>query len=173
MLVGFDFTRGPYLHSLRFAYNRYTNKIVDAVGGSSIFNPAPGVSLNFTGGSGFASGPNAQAPQQTKQDNKEARYDGTRTWGSHTIRFGVAVNKIDNLISADLFGLAPQIGSDTDAASVLFASSGPFAGGTGNPLNYPVDSITLGNGLSCLSEKSGIWFSLRSLQRHSHTGLRW
>ncbi len=152
---GFDFTRGPYLHSLRFAYNRYTNKIVDAVGGSSIFNPAPGVSLNFTGGSGFASGPNAQAPQQTKQDNKEARYDGTRTWGSHTIRFGVAVNRIDNLISADLFGLGPQIGSDTDAASVLFASSGPFAGGTGNPLNYPVDSITLGNGSSCLSEKSG------------------
>ena len=67
----------------------------------------------------------------------------------------MAVNKIDNLISADLFGLAPQIGSDTDAASVLFASSGPFAGGAGNPLNYPVDSITLGNGSSCLSEKSG------------------
>ena len=58
------------VHSLRFAYNRYTNKIVDAVGGSGIFNPAPGVSLNFTGGSGFASGPNPQAPQQTKQDNK-------------------------------------------------------------------------------------------------------
>ena len=37
---GFDFTRGPYLHSLRFAYNRYTNKIVDAAGGSNIFNPA-------------------------------------------------------------------------------------------------------------------------------------
>jgi hypothetical protein len=152
---GYDSTRGPYVHSLRFAYNRYTNKIVDAVGAGNIFNPAPGVSLNFTGGSGFASGPNAQAPQQTKQDNKEARYDGTRAWGNHTFRFGVAVNKIDNLISADLFGLAPQIGSDTDAASVLFASSGPFAGGVGNPLNYPVDSITLGNGSSCLSERSG------------------
>jgi hypothetical protein len=152
---GFDLTRGPYVHSLRFAYNRYTNKIVDGVAGSNLFSPAPGVSLNFTGGSGFASGPNAQAPQQTKQDNKEARYDGTRTWGNHTFRFGVAVNKIDNLMSADLFGLGPQIGSDTDAASVLFASSGPFAGGTGNPLNYPVDSITLGNGSSCLSEKSG------------------
>ena len=79
---------------------------------------------------------NPQAPQQTKQDNKQARYDGTRTWGSHTVRFGVAVNQIDNLISADLFGLAPQIGSDTDAASVLFASSGPFAGGTGLSREY-------------------------------------
>jgi hypothetical protein len=153
--VGFDFTRGPYVHSLRFAYDRYSNKIMDAVGGTSIFNPAPGLSLNFTGGSGFASGPNPQAPQQTKQDNKQARYDGTRTWGSHTIRFGASVNKIDNLLSADLFGLAPQVGSDTGAASVLFAAGGPFVGGASNPLNYPVDSITLGNGSSCLSEKSG------------------
>ena len=153
--VGFDFTRGSYVHSLRFAYDRYSNKIVDAVGGTSIFNPAPGLSLNFTGGSGFASGPNPQAPQQTKQDNKQARYDGTRTWGSHTIRFGASVNKIDNLLSADLFGLAPQVGSDTDGASVVFAAGGPFVGGASNPLNYPVDSITLGNGSSCLSEKSG------------------
>ena len=155
MRLGFDFTRGPYLHSLRFAYDRYSNNIEDAVGGSSIFNPAPGLSLNFAGGSGFASGPNPQAPQQTKQANIQARYDGTRTWQAHTFRFGVAVNKIDKLISADLFGLAPQVGSDTGAASVLFAAIGPFAGGAGNPLNYPVDSITLGNGFSCFSEKSG------------------
>ena len=153
--VGFDTTRGVYVHSFRFAYDRYSNRILDAVGGTSIFNPDPGISLNFTGGSGFASGTNPQAPQQTKQDNLEARYDGTRTWGTHTFRFGVALNKIDNLISADLFGLAPQIGSDTDAASVVFAAAGPFAGGAGNPLNYPVDSITLGNGFSCFSEKSG------------------
>jgi Carboxypeptidase regulatory-like domain len=153
--VGFDFTRGQYVHSLRFAYDHYSNKIVDVVGGSAIVDPAAGVSLNFTGASGFASGPNPQAPQQTKQDSKQARYDGTRTWGSHTFRFGAAVNKIDNLISADLFGLAPQIGSDTNPSSVLFAAGGPFAGGAGNPLNYPVDSITLGNGISCFSEKSG------------------
>ena len=47
------------------------------------------------------------------------------------------------------------MGSDTSAASSLFASAGPFAGGASNPLNYPVDSITLGNGFSCFSEKSG------------------
>lgn len=153
--VGFDFTRGAILHSVRFAYDRYSNRIEDAVAGSGIFNPAPGLSLNFTGGSGFASGPNPQAPQRTKQDNIQARYDGTRTWGGHTFRFGVAVNRIRNLISADLFGLAPQVGSDTDSASRTFAAAGPFAGGAGNPLNYPVDSITLGNGFSCFSEKSG------------------
>ena len=153
--LGFDFTRGPYLHSIRFAYDRYSNNIEDAVAGANILNPAPGLSLNFTGGSGFASGPNPQAPQETKQANLQARYDGTRTWQRHTFRFGVAVNKIDTLISANLFGLAPQVGSDTGADAVLFAAIGPFAGGAGNPLNYPVKSITLGNGFSCFSEKSG------------------
>jgi hypothetical protein len=152
--LGFDFTRGPYLHSLRFAYDRFSNHIDDAVAGSSIFNPAPGLSLNFTGGSGFASGSSPQAPQETKQSNLQARYDGTRTWGSHTIRFGAAVNRINNLISADLFGLAPQVGSDTGAASILLAAGGPFPGGVDNPLNYPVDSITLGNGFNCFSERS-------------------
>lgn len=153
--IGFDFTRGSSLHSIRFGYDRYSNHIDDAVGGSSIFNPAPGISLNISGGSGFASGPNPQAPQRTMQDNIQARYDGTRTWHGHTLRFGVSVNKIDNLLSADLFGLAPQVGSETGAAAVAFAAGGPFAGGADNPLNYPVNSITLGNGINCLSEKSG------------------
>ena len=75
--VGFDFTRGPYLHSLRFAYDRYSNKIVDAVAGSSIFNPAPGLSLNFTGGSGFASGhqsPSAAADQAGQQTGSLRRH---------------------------------------------------------------------------------------------------
>jgi hypothetical protein len=152
--AGFDFTRGTTLHSIRFAYDRYSNNIVDATPGA--FNPAPGISLNFTSASGFASGPNPQAPQRTKQANLEGRYDVTRTWQAHTFRAGVAVNKIDSLISANLFGLAPQIGSQTDAASEVFAAGGPFAGGTSNPLNYPVDSITLGNGLNCLSEKSAL-----------------
>jgi len=153
--LGFDFTSGAYLHSIRFAYDRYTNHIEDAVAGANILNPAPGLSLNFTGGSGFASGPSPQAPQETKQANLQGRYDGARTWQGHTFRFGVAVNKIDTLISANLFGLAPQVSSDTGADAVLFAAIGPFAGGAGNPLNYPVKSITLGNGFSCFSEKSG------------------
>jgi hypothetical protein len=152
--AGFDFTGGSTVHSLRFAYDRFSNHIVDALPGASVFNPAPGISLNFGGGSGFASGPSSQAPQKTVQVNKQARYDVTKTWGAHTLRAGVAVNRIDNLVSADLFGLAAQVGSDTNLATSALAAIGPFAGGAGNPLNYPVDNITLGNGMNCFSEKS-------------------
>jgi len=151
---GFDMTRGTTLHSFRFAYDHYSNDIVDAVQGSGIFNPAPGISLNFGGGSGFASGPNPQAPQKNVQVNIEARYDVTKTRGAHTFRAGFALNQINNLISANLFGLAPQVGSDTNPNSVALAGLGLLAGGASNPLNYPVDSITLGNGFNCFSEKS-------------------
>ncbi len=152
--LGFDLTTGSYVQSIRFAYDRFANNIVDEVRGTSVFNPAPGISLNFSGGSGFASGPNPQAPQRTIQANKQVRYHVSRTWQAHTFRFGAALNKIDNLISADLFGLAPQVGADTDAASSIFAARGRFPGGASNPLNYPVDTITLGNGFRCFSEKS-------------------
>jgi hypothetical protein len=153
-VVGFDFTRGAYVQNVRFAYDRFSNNITDAVLGSSVFNPVAGVSVNFGQGSGFASGPNPQAPQKTVQANLQGRYDVSRIVGTHTFRFGFALNRIDNLISANLFGLAPQVGSDTDLASTIFAAGGPFAGGAGNPLNYPVDSITLGNGFNCFSERS-------------------
>jgi hypothetical protein len=36
----------------------------------------------------------------------------------------------------------------------LLASNGPFPGGPGNPLNYSVRSITLGNGFSCFTQSS-------------------
>ncbi len=152
--VGFDFTRGSTVHSIRFAYDRFSNNITDAVLGTNVFDPAAGISLNFGGGSGFASGPNPQAPQKTVQANTEGRYDVTKTRGAHTFRAGVAVNRISNLITANLFGLEPQVGSDTNPATSLLAALGPFAGGASNPLNYPVDSITLGNGSNCFSEKS-------------------
>src|SRR5882672_8466801 len=92
--VGFNFTRGSTVHGLRFAYDRFSNNIADGLPGTNVFNPAPAISLNFGGGSGFASGPNSQAPQKTVQVNKQARYDVTKTWGAHTIRAGVAVNRI-------------------------------------------------------------------------------
>jgi carboxypeptidase family protein/TonB-dependent receptor-like protein len=150
--VGFDFNSGSYAHSLRFGYNRFSNSIADAVEGSNIFNPAPGISLNFGGGSGFASGPNSLAPQRTIQANKEANYDGSRTWQTHTFHYGFGLNRIDNLVFSNLFGLAAQVGADTGAASTAVAAALP--GGVSNPLNYPVDSITLGNNFGCFSGKS-------------------
>jgi len=152
--LGFDFTTGKYTHRIRFGYNRYSNNVADAASSSDAFNPAPGISLNFTGGSGFASGPNPFAPQNTIQANEQVRYDGTRVVQAHTLRFGTSVNRINSLVLANYFGAAPEIGSDTITASIVIAGGGPFSGGPANPLNYPARSILLGNGLGCLTENS-------------------
>ncbi len=148
--VGFDFNRGAYTHGLRFAYNRFSNSIANV----SVFNPLPQISLKFDGGSGFASGSSPFAPQHTIQSSKEIGYDGGRSLQTHKFNFGVEFNRIDSLVFANLFSLAPQVGADTGVVSTTLAVAGPFPGGASNPLNYPVDSVTLGNGFGCFSEKS-------------------
>jgi hypothetical protein len=173
---GLDFTAGSFVHSLRFAYLRYSDGIADAVNGTSIFNPAPGISLNFIGTTGFASGPNSAAPQRTVQANQQVRYDGSRTVGAHNFRFGFALNKIDGLVFASLYSSAPQVGLDLSTASTLIAAAGSFPGGVGNPLNYPVHSITLGNKLGCFSEKSAFGSScggVRDTRLQGYAGDVW
>jgi hypothetical protein len=149
--VGLEFNRGVYTHSVRFGYNRFSNSIANAV---SVFGLAPRVSLKFDGGSGFASGSSPLAPQRTVQSSKEIIYGGGRSLREHTFHFGFEVNRIDSLVFANLFSLAPQVGADTGVGSTILAATGPFPGGVNNPLNYPVDSVTLGNGFGCFSEKS-------------------
>ena len=83
----------------------------------------------------------------------------------------LAVNKIDNLISADLFGSGSADRFGYESRLQFCCGVGPFAGGAGNPLNYPVDSITLGNGFSCFSEKSAFGSPCGGFQRHSHAGV--
>jgi carboxypeptidase family protein len=150
--VGLDFGSGASTQSVRFGYMRFSNGVADAVNGSGIPNLAPGITLNFSGGSGFASGPSPLALQRTIQGNKEFRYDGSRIRHSHTFRYGFGLNKIDDLVLANFYGLAPEVGLDTSAQSMFLAASQP--GGVGNPLSYRVNSIILGNGISCLTEKS-------------------
>jgi Carboxypeptidase regulatory-like domain len=174
--LGFDFTRGKYTHSFRFGYNRFSNSVADAANPSNVFNPAPGISLNFTGGSGFASGPNPFAPQNTIQANEQVRYDGTRPVQAHTFRFGASLNRINALVLANYFGVAPLVGTDTTVASSVIAAAGPFPGGGANPLNYPAKSIILGNGLGCLTENSAFdsrCGSITDTRLHGYLGDTW
>src|SRR5205807_3065266 len=71
--VGFDFTTGRFTHSVRAGYTKFRNGITDAVAGTSITDPAPGISLAIgsstsclaAGADAFCSGPNILAPQAT------------------------------------------------------------------------------------------------------------
>lgn len=159
--VGFDFSSGSLTHSIRFGYAKFQNHINDAVTGANIINPAPAVQLFFDAGGGFVSGPSFLAPQTTIQANKEFKYDGTKTYGSHLFRYGVSFNRIAVYANANFFGLAPQVALST--ADQTIAAGGPFPGGAGNPLNYPVSGITIGNGFGCFTEKKGFGFPCGAL----------
>jgi len=167
---GVDFNTGSWTHSFRVGYLKFRNGIVDAVGGSNVFNPAPDLTLVVgnvstsctASGDLFCSGPNILAPQKTFQSNKQFKYDGSKTLGKHNIRYGVGVNRILGGGFASFFGLAPAVRAQFtavhDSTGALIggtefqAQNGPLPGGASNPLNYPAHRITVGNGQGCFTE---------------------
>jgi carboxypeptidase family protein len=154
---GLDFATGPYTHSIRFGYTKFRNAIVDATAGSPIFNPLPGIELAIgsdptcltAGADYFCSGPSYLAPQQTYQSDHQIKYDGSRAWGAHILRYGGGFNHIFGGGFASFLALAPAVGagiSDCNAACLA------LPGGASNPLNYPANSVVLGNGQGYDSE---------------------
>jgi len=160
-IVGVDFNTGSLTNSVRFGYTKFQNGIKDAVTGSSIFDPAPGIELAIGGDQfcltagldPFCSGPNFLAPQATMQSDHQVKYDGSKLHKNHLIRFGAGYNHIHGGGFAEFLGLAPAVNAPTNATTFNV-----FPGGAANPLNYPVDNVTLGNGQGFSSEKPAFGF---------------
>jgi Carboxypeptidase regulatory-like domain len=179
-VVGADFTtKGGYTHSFRFEYLKFINNLGDTVLGSNLpFANFP-VSLNFTS-FGFLTGPNFLAPQQTIQTDRQIKYDGSKLLGAHILRYGVAYNRLRGGGFAEFSAITANVTPIGSAAEVTAASPCPpppampppgcgtndlftntcpgaviaaaMTGGGGCPLNYPVDNVTVGNGLGAESE---------------------
>lgn len=164
--VGLDFNTGSFTHSIRFGYMKFRNGIVDAVTGTSIFNPAPGIELAIgsdpdcltPGADFFCSGPSFLAPQQTYQSNHQIKYDGSKAMGAHILRYGGGWNRISGGGFASFLALAPAVNSPLSATTEAFADNSCgintpcFPGGAANPLNYPVTTVALGNGQGFATE---------------------
>jgi Carboxypeptidase regulatory-like domain len=164
-VVGVDFNFGSFTNSVRFGYTKFENGIKDAVAGSSIFNPAPGIELAIGGDQfcltagldPFCSGTNFLAPQATMQSDHQIKYDGSKLYKNHIFRFGVGYNHIYGGGFATFLGLAPAVNAPalTSGTTLACVTAGncPFLGGDANPLNYPVTNVTLGNGVGFFSVK--------------------
>ncbi|HKQ73055.1 MAG TPA: TonB-dependent receptor [Blastocatellia bacterium] len=155
---GLDYTTSRWTHSGRFSYLNFNNFIVDAnsaagtpatldTGGAPVLVRITGVLQDV--------GPDLLAPQQTFQDNKQGKYDASFSTGNHTFRFGSSYNKISEAVFASFFGLAPRIRASRNATTIAFATAN---GGAGDPLNYPLNQIVLGNGQGAFSEKAALGF---------------
>jgi hypothetical protein len=149
--VGADFTTGKFIHSLRLGYLNYVNNITDAVRGSGL--PLADFPLSLSIGS-LSTGPNFLASQSTTQQGSlQLKYDSSRIRGSHILRYGVTYNRVLGYGFAAFCAMAPIAQTSLGVSEEAFASTNPFGpGGGGNPLNYPVELVFVGNGLGYFSE---------------------
>jgi Carboxypeptidase regulatory-like domain len=132
--LGVDWNRGTWSHSFRFGYLKFHNQIAGATAG---YNPLPQGEIQAIDTGEVLSGPNLLAPQGTLQSNHQIKYDGSKVWGSHIVRFGAGVNRILGGGFASFFGLAP----------LDLIPSG------GDPMSQPFLLGILGNGQGFFTEK--------------------
>jgi hypothetical protein len=155
--VGLDFITGGFTHSIRFGYTKFRNGIVDAVAGSPIYNPLPGIELAIgsdadcltPGVDPFCSGPSYLAPQQTFQTDHQFKYDGSKAVGKHILRYGGGLNHIFGGGFASFLALGPAVNAGVGDCNATCLS---LPGGASNPLNYPANTVALGNGQGYDSE---------------------
>jgi Carboxypeptidase regulatory-like domain len=151
LVGGADFATGHFTHSFRGGYEKFHNLLQDGTAGlTSIYNPSgPAVGGSLTLAGSLNAGPNYLAPQGTFQTDKQFRYDGSWTKGSHTVKFGFDMNRLASGGFADFFG--PSL------YAVLNATPGNLApgGDPTNPLDYIADAYEIGNGNGFFSERPG------------------
>lgn len=178
-VLGVDFTTGSYSHSFRYSFLKFQNQIKDVTSGNSALPfSSTGLEIGDTTQSLF--GPNLLAPQSTPQQNNEVKYDGSKMLHSHTIRYGASLNHIQGGGFADFFGTAPRVrfsvsstncGASEAELCSDFAAAGPYPGGSANPLNYPVNRLTVGNGQGFNTLQPALGFPAGGLGPDNRIGL--
>jgi hypothetical protein len=152
---GADFATGHFTHSFRASYEKFHNLLVDGTdGNSSVYNGFPGLNFRLAT-AGLYSGPNVDSPQNTYQSDKQFRYDGSWTKGTHLIRYGYSLNRILGGGFASFFGLAPRVSL---LASTLLPNCGDGTPGPcpSDPLNgYFAAGVRFGNGEGFFTENPG------------------
>src|SRR5215831_2539782 len=158
-VAGFDFNTGSFTHSIRFGSLKTSRDLIDATKGSGL--PLADYPLNLQmGNTGLMTGPNSTAPQVILQSNHQIKYDGSKILGPHIIRYGFTFNPIAVAAVAPLGSLAPYLSTNVGTSEINFAAAGAFSctatngatvTGASCPLNYPVEMVSVSNGLGYLT----------------------
>jgi Carboxypeptidase regulatory-like domain len=163
-VVGLDFGRGRFGHSIRFGTVDFTNTISDAAAKSG--QPFGNYSLDLLlGNTGLQTGPSTNAGRKILQGNIQVKYDGSAITGAHIVRFGFTFNRIAAAGYLPFQALAPSLSTNVGDSEVAFASAGTLTcpapngadvSGAGCPLNYPVEIVQLGNALGYFTSFPGL-----------------
>ena len=152
---GIDFNTGSLSHSIRFGYLKTERDLADGTRGSGL--PLANDPLEIQmGRTGLVTGPSFNAPILWRQSNQQGKYDGSKSLGSHIIRYGFNFNRIASAGFVPFGSLAPSLFTFVGASEETFAQAGPFPGGDTNPLNYPVEFVQVSNGLGYTTRMPGL-----------------
>lgn len=159
---GLDWNNGKYVHSARVGYQKLVNAVTPNLGASTVLPSDP---FHMQLGS-FSLGPNISGPRQTVQRDLFARWDSSTIYKvNHTIRFGGAFHYIqqNDYFVPGSFG--PSVTSSNGLATIQAINENPslvplypgdLRGAADDPLNYPVGTFTIYNGLGNFSENSAL-----------------
>jgi len=162
---GLDFNTGSWSHSVRFGYLKTERNLSDATTGSGL--PLADYPLNIQmGNTGLMTGANSLAPETALQSDLQFKYDGSKIWGRNVVRYGVNFNRILAAGFIPFQSLAPYLLTNVGTPEEAFAETGPFPGGDTNPLNYPVESVSVGNGLGYVTPFPGLGLPAGSYSYH-------
>lgn len=144
---GADFETGKFTHSFRGSYEKFHN-LISPTANASLYNPFPSIYLSY-GGQGLRTGLNDNAPQNTFQVDKQARYDGSWTRGRQNFRYGASLNRISGGGAANFFGAGPGVYLSSSSSSRYTGtktSANPTGAGCGGVVGAPACSGDLANG---------------------------
>jgi hypothetical protein len=163
-VAGFDFNTGSFTHSVRLGYLKTSRDLMDATRGSGL--PLSDYPLYLQMGNiGLTTGPNNIAPEVILQSNHQIKYDGSKIAGPHIIRYGFTFNPISVAAVVPLGSLVPSLSTNVGTSEINFAAAGAFScmatngatvTGASCPLNYPVEIVSVSNGLGYLTPFAGM-----------------
>jgi hypothetical protein len=154
-VAGLDFNTRNFTHSVRFEFLKTELDRVDGTPGSGLPLATFPLTLQM-GSTGLFIGSNFSVPWKSLQSDYQTKYDGSKILGPHIVRYGLDLNRITVGGVAPFASLAPFLFTNVGLPEEAFAQSGPFPGGDTNPLNYPVESVVVGNGLGYFSPIPGL-----------------
>ena len=159
-VFGMDWNHGRFVNSARFGYQKMVNAINPVLNDSVIFPTAP---FHMQLGSNSL-GPSVAGPRQTIQRDLFGRYDSSTVFQvNHRIRFGGAIHRIaqGDFYAPGNFGPSVTSSNGLDVINAINSNPnlvplipGDPRGAADNPLNYPVGTVTIFNGLGGFSENS-------------------
>ena len=164
-VAGVDFHTGYFSHSIRVGYLKTGRDLSDATRGSGL--PLSNYPLNIQmGNTGLITGPSGNAPQTVLQSDHQFKYDGGKILDRHILCYGFDFNRIVAAGLVRLQSLAPLLVTNVGASEEVFAQTGSFVGGNTNPLNYPVESVSLSSGLGFFTPFPGLGFPSGAIFYH-------